>query len=155
MAVTPLQFLWMSATQGSADAFVQSTVATGLYGQTKTAYLVRELVMEWPAAVNAANWEFEIGIKTAAAMSNMADKTLLFRFKRQSLFTTSGGQVFDLHQRFVFSTDESFLFVSDPIYFRFDSNATSASNTAYLRMGYQQVTLNDVDRLSLLASSLS
>jgi len=154
----PLQWLFGTLTQGSNDAFIQASLTTGLYGQTKIVYKIRELWIEWPSfgnMVSAETWEFELGVKTAAAMSNSADKTILWRRKKCVGFTTSGGILKDCVERFIFDDAESFYLTSDPLYARFDSNATSATSSLYFRIGYQQATLNDVDRLSIVAAALS
>jgi hypothetical protein len=158
MAAAPaLAWLWATATQLSNDAYVSQSFATGLYGQTGIAYQVRELQIEIPGPleVDSVSYEIAIGIKSLAAMPNISDKSVLYRRKRTIKFGTSGVFYWENVIREVFSSDESFYLVSDPAYLMFDTNATSASNTCYVKIGYQVVKLADVDRLTLLAASLT
>lgn len=156
-ATTPLQWLWATAVQGAADAYISQSFATGLYGQTGIAYQIRELQIEWPAqsAILNGNYELALGIKSLAAMPNLVDKSVLWRRKRMNgQLTAAGFQFIETIDRWLFGADENFFVVSDPLYLMCDSNATTLTNTFMIKIGYQQVKLNDVDRLSLLASSL-
>ncbi|MND07381.1 hypothetical protein D3C83_293060 [compost metagenome] len=45
--------------------------------------------------------------------------------------------------------------VEDPLYLQIDSSATSASNVGAVRILYEEVTIREIDRLSLLAETLS
>lgn len=155
--ISPLKFIYVSATQGSADAFVQAQFSTGLSGQTATVGKIREILWEMPnlGAVNLASAEFSITTKTQAAMPTLLDKSIIIRSKVQVNFGTSGMAVYENVRRFTFQADDDLLFVSDPLYFQFDTNATAAVNTGYLRIGYTLEKISEVDRLTLLANSLS
>lgn len=151
-----LAYLVGTATQGGADAFVQSEVATALTGISTFAYRVRELIFEIPtlAGANLSNVEVCLTRRTKAAMPNISDRDVIAKFKRQTLFTTSGSQNFPMIERFTYSEDDDLLIVEDPLYFQLDTNATSAANTAYVRIGYERVSISAVDRLTILTASL-
>lgn len=154
---TPLAWLYGSSTQGSADAFIQTTLATALAGQTTEVAQVREVQMEFTGAIPiaASQYEFEIGLKSAAAVSTLADKTVLFRYKWGVDFATSGAVTAPLIYRFTFDDQEGFYLVTDPIYVRFDTNGTSNTNTCYWRIGYELVKINANDRLTALTNALT
>lgn len=152
----PLSWYYVQATQGSNDAFVQQSFSTALAGLTTQAALVREIWWELagPVAVAGASYEMEIGYKTAAAVSTIYDKTVIWRRKRTVQLATSGVLWWDNVERVLFQDSEGFYLVSDPLYFRCDSNASGASNVFNLRIGYELVTVNANDRLTLLANAL-
>jgi len=155
-SVNPQKFLYASAVQGGADAYVQSSFVTGLSGLSKTAYRVRSIIYETargPGAANS-NFEFAISRRTKAAMPLITDPNLLHKYKLGTEMTTSGQSNTPLVIQFNFSENEDLLIVEDPLYFEFDTQTTGLAQTAYLRIGYNVVTLSEVDRLELLASQL-
>lgn len=155
---TALKYLWTSLVQGGNDAFVQAQIATGLFGQTKTAYRVREIITEWSGTLgagNAAQYEFALTRKSFAAMPVLTDKSLIVKTKRIGSFTTSGQAVIPQIERIIYSDLDNLLIVEDPVYAQLDSNASGATNTLLVRIGYEIVTLSDVDRLTLIAQSLA
>lgn len=157
-----LRFLYATLTQGSADAFIQANMATALSGQTKTAYRVREILIEWGVAgssqgqgvFNGGVWELCLTRKTQAAMPVITDKSVIAKFKRASAITTSGASILDTISRYVYSEDDDLIIVEDPVYWQLDTAGTALTNVAQVRVGYQEVSISEVDRLTLITNSL-
>lgn len=157
--VVALSYFWTTLTQGSSDAFIQASVTTGLYGQTKVAYRVRELLFEFSSTggVAGATAQLELALtrKSFGAMPTAAEKSLIWKWKRSNVLVTSGMVTANTAVREVFQESDNILLVEDPIYAQLDTNGTSATNTVYLRIGYERVSISDVDRLTLIANSLA
>jgi len=151
-----LAYLTGSVTQGSNDAFAQAEIATALQGISRTAFRIRELLFEFPGLgnANAVNIELALTRRTKAAMPNVNDRDVIAKYRRQQVLLTSGLINYETAPRFTFTEDDELLIVEDPIYFSIDSNATGASNVAYVRIGYERTNISDVDRLTLLTQSL-
>lgn len=153
-----LSYLWTTLTQGSADAFVQASMATGLQGQTKAGYRIREVVLEGAGnsafAQTGGTFEISCSRKSLAAMPVLTEKSLIAKWKWINSFTTSGLAVIQQTRREVFSDADNLIVVEDPFYWQLDSNGTSVASTVYVRVGYEIVTLSEVDRLTLIANSL-
>ena len=150
-------FLRGTVTQGGADAFAQAEIVTALSGQTRRAYRVRELLFELPlfgTIASAANVELCCTRRSKAAMPNITDVDVLWKMKFGASVLTSGAFLWPSTQRFAFGEDDEIIIVEDPIYFQIDSNATTLTQTAYVRIGYEEVTLSEADRLAILVQSL-
>lgn len=152
-----LKWLVVSITQGSADAFVQTTITTGLLNTAKAAFRIRRIEMQFPSLTGGADMvhEFSITRKSLSAIPAITDHSVVTYQKRQLELTTSGMVAMDCVERQEFAKDEDLTIVEDPIYVQFDSAGTGAANTAYVRIGYEDRSISDVDRLSLIAASLS
>lgn len=153
-----LSFLPFTLTQGSADAFIQASIATALTGLTKTAYRMALLEFEVPSIWNdGRDLQLSLTRKSYAAMptSMVLEKSNIFYWRRFVSLTTSGAAMYDRVLRFTWTDDDAPIIVEDPIYAQLDSAATTASNVVYGRIGYWQDTISEVDRLTLIANSLS
>lgn len=152
-----LSYIVGTATQGGADAFVQAEIATALSGQSQRAMRVREILFELPSvgSANLATLEAAICRRTMASMPNVTDRNVIAKYFRNVVLTTSGTYLGERVARLTFSEDDEVLVVEDPLYFVLDSNATSAANTAYARIGYELVNISANDRLQLALQSLN
>lgn len=155
-AKNQLQYLWGSALQSGADAFVQAAIATALNNVSGIAYSIKEIMFELPNLINASgSRECSLTRKSMAAMPLITEKSLITKFKQGEAFTTSGSIINDVIVRQTFdSPDQELLIVEDPIYFQFDTAAVG-TNTGYVRIGYVQQKISDLDRVSLIAASLA
>lgn len=157
MNMAALAYLTGTATQGSADAFVEAEIATALQGLSNVAFRVRELLFELPNVGNATggpNIEAAISRRSKAAMPNITDRDVIAKIFHQANFTTSGAMNMERVRRLTFTEDDELLIVEDPVYLDVDSNATSAANTVRVRIGYERASISAVDRLTLLTQSL-
>lgn len=153
-----LAYLTGSVTQGSADAFAVSEIATALTGAGNIAFRVRELLFELPnaALIAAATDQIEVALcrRTKAAMPNVTDRDVIAKISLGRQFTTSGDSVVEGVRRLTFSEDDELLIVEDPLYLVVDSAATALASTVYCRIGYERASISAVDRLTLLTQSL-
>lgn len=153
-----LRFIYGTATQGAADAFVASQITTALSGSSGIAYRVRELVLELssPSIVVGGNADLQVALsrRTKTAMPLISDPDVILKQSFTHRLTTSGRWVIDLIKRFTYSEDDELLIVEDPLYLCLDSDGTSAVQVCSCRIGYEQVRISDVDRLTLLTQSL-
>jgi hypothetical protein len=152
---SPLSYLRGTITQGSADAFVQSSVTTGLDGETTLCYRVRHLVFEFSLGMAEvdASYEFGFSRKSLAAVGAWSDKHVIYRYVRQLTLTTSG---LISHENVIerrFDGDE-FLIVEDPLYAFLDSTGTSGANVVRYSLGYEEVRIDASERLDLLVTAL-
>jgi hypothetical protein len=154
-----LAYLTGTATQGSADAFVEAEIATALAGQNARAMRVREILFELPRLVplNATIVEVSVAISRRAqtALPNVTDRNVIAKVSRQIVTLTSGVAMQELVHRVTFAEDDEVLLVEDPIYLDVDSTGTSASNVVRFRLGYELVNINANDRLQLALQSLN
>lgn len=153
-----LAYLVGSATQGSADAFVEAQIATALTGIGNVAFRMRELLIELssPNVLVGGNADLQVQLtrRTKAAIVNVNDRDLIAKIGLTGRFTTSGRWVAPDVFRQTFSEDDELLIVEDPLYLALDSTGTSAAQSAWVRIGYERVSISAVDRLTLLTQSL-
>lgn len=151
-ATTPLV---ISVTQGSADAFAQGSVLTGLSG--RQAYNVRAILIEIPATVMSisADSSIEVAItrRSKTAMPTIADSDVLHKRIFAKDFATSGEGVAEMLS--VYVPDLEVPIVEETLYAQVDSAATGLSNTVIVRLEVELDTMSDIDRLNLIARSLS
>lgn len=142
--------------QGSADAFKEEMAATALTGQTKRAYRIDAILIEWPTVLNIDNQvslELSITRRSKAAMPRISDIDVIYKAKIIGDIVTSGGAL--TSGIVTFEPDGDLLIVEDPIYIQVDSNATALANTFSWQIRYTDKTISEVDRLTLLTQSLS
>lgn len=151
-----LSYLVVSATQGSADAFVEAQITTGLQNVARQAFRIRRIEFQFPPIV-AVDSSFSLCLarKTLAAIPTMTAHSVIRLHTRQVELTTSGLGIVDLQAEWTYSREEDLVIVEDPLYFQCDSATTSAANTFYCRIGYETRTITEVERLAIVAASLS
>jgi hypothetical protein len=155
-----LKYLFATLTQGSADAFIQASIATA-FGVDKTVGVIRSIEVLWPRLGIAANSNAEIYLTTksfAAVPVFGTDKSILWGAKRFAELATSGGYVNPAGlSRDVWDDDDPFapIICESTLYAQFDSSNTTLTGTAYLKIGYVEDTMNDGDRFSLQAARLA
>ncbi len=153
-ATTPLV---IALSQGSADAFVQGSVLTGLTG--RQAYNVRsfqiELTNQAALSGSFSDWEIAVAItrRSKSAMPLLSDNDVLYKASWVCMSLTSGLAVFKPIEIYV--PDLEVPIVEETIYAQLDSTGTTFSNTAVARMEVELDTMSDIDRLNLITRSLS
>ena len=153
-----LAYLPFTLTQGANDAFVQAAISTALFGQTKTCYRLASIEFEFPLlSANAGDLQFALTRKSYAAfpVNMLLEKSAIYYTRRRSSFTTSGLVMEELVLTKTWSDDDAPILVEDPLYVQYDSANTGATNIGYGRLGYWIDTISEVDRLQLVANSLS
>jgi hypothetical protein len=152
-----IAWLTGTATQGGADAFVQSEIATALAGLTNVAFRVREIRFQLPgniSSVDNSNYQIALSRRSKAAMPAITDRDVLAFWDIACKFTTSGLAYFPRYVSYRYGEDDDLLIVEDPIYLVVDSAATAAANVVNCAIGYERATITQLDRLSLLTQSL-
>lgn len=147
-----------SVTQGGADAFAQSSFSTALSGLTNQAALVREILIEIPQPANitaAGNTEVCITRRTKAAMPLITDDDVVIKQKAFNNFTTSGAIFGYAVTRYIYSEDDDLKLIEDPLYLQIDSNATTLTQTAYVRIAYELVRITTDERIALLTLAIN
>lgn len=156
-----LSYFSLTLTQGSADAFVQASLATALTGQTKICYRLASLELELGqvrSAASGADYQVMLTRKSYAAFptSPMLEKSMIYYTRLSTTQLTAVG--FGYNDRVLVKTwgdDDAPIIVEDPIYMSLDSASTSVSNVVYVRLGYWQDSINELDKLTLVANSLA
>jgi len=143
-------------TQGGADAFVQSSVLTGLSG--RQAYNVRAIYVEFTNATFAglaADSDISVAItrRSKTAMPLLSDTDVIHKVALSFPIITSGGGYFPLVS--VYIPDIELPIVEETIYAQLDSTATALTNTAVVRLELELDTMSDIDRLNLITRSLT
>lgn len=152
-----LSWIKGTATQGGADAFVQSSITTGLLNDDSTAWRVR--CIEWfvPSLPGVdSNFQAALMRKSMNAMPAVTDWNALIREIAFSVdFTTSGLNYQNNFVRETFDRDLDLIIVEDPIYFCCDSNATAAANLFSVRIGVEPRKITTTEKLQLVAAALT
>lgn len=163
MAIKALQYLYLTLTQGSADAFVATSLSTGLTNTGTLAWRIRELLFELGAAggaqnngaVGASGIDFGLARVEPAAALNITAKSLIYKYKQYNTLTTSGAipeqQIITLQ----YGEDDGPVLVEDTIYGYLDSHASSLSNVVYVRLGLEQIKVTESERLVIQVASLT
>lgn len=154
-ALTPLV---ISMTQGSADAFVQGSVLTGLSG--RSAYNIRAFYMEITSPQTYAgnlsadsSLEVVITRRSKTAVTTLADVDVLHKWSFINALTTSGEIFFEATK--VYVPELEVPIVEETLYAHVDSSAIGAALTVVVRMDVALDTMSDIDRLNLIARSLT
>lgn len=153
-------------TEGAADAFVNTAMATALNGITRTAYRLLELTAEMvvPAlpmfptgAAAVQDFELCLSRRTKAAMPVISDVDVIQKFVRASHFATAVGYgpVFDPVLKWTPPAASRILIVEDPLYLQLDSTATGQALSFVVTLDYEVVSITELDRLTLLTQSLT
>lgn len=154
-ATTPLV---ISLTEGSADAFVQGSVLTGLSG--RQAYNVRAFYLEFPtpqtlAGNLSADSSIEVTItrRSKTAIPNLTDSDVLHKWSFINSLTTSGEVFFEATR--LYMPDLEVPVVEETLYAQLDSSAIGVALVAIVRMDVEIDTMSDIDRLNLITRSLT
>ena len=141
-------------TQGSNDAFVQVEMDTGLAGQTRRAFRIGQIELEFPTTIAGSNalWEVALSRRSKAAMPNVSDLDVIRKFKQKNSLITSGAIVVPAID--VWVPQAEVLVVEDTMYWQLDTDQTSATNVVQARVLYDLVEISEIDRLTLLTQSL-
>jgi hypothetical protein len=154
---TPSTPLIIALTQGSADAFIQGSVITGL--QAKQAYRLDGIAFSLSEASMAAlsatgTWDYRVTLtrRSKAALPEITDTDVIASYSLANGFTTSGAYMFT--GDYYWKPDVEIPLVEEIIYAQLDSTAIGAAITVNLRMDVTLDSISDIDKLNLIARSL-
>lgn len=153
LAVPP-SALVITCLQGSADAFVQGSVLTGLSG--RIAYRLAGVAWELTtnvANVTASELSFCISRRSKTAMPLISDADVIIKFGWQANFATSGMMNTDRNGYWIPPFDVPI--VEETLYGILDSTATTVANNLIFRLDVTTDTMSDIDRLNLITRSLT
>lgn len=138
-------------TQGSADAFVQDTVVTGLLPSDGLAYVITRAEIMYnfiPGLTNALQLQWSITRDTKTAIADYSDPDTLYSDAFGVRVTTSGTMLYEQRREIIFPDG---LFVVEPyIYCQYDSANTAVSGVLDMRLWYTTQKLTEVEILRLL-----
>lgn len=154
MAIKPAGYLLSSVTQGSADAFVEGTVVTGLSLIGTTGYLIRGIHIQRPNLLAVDNIQYVIAVtrRTKSASAGWYDADTIFSDMVKIELATSGA--FAYNQTVSWYPPGPTYIVEDNLYFQLDSSNTSATNTATLRIEYEVIRITESERNALVSRTL-
>lgn len=151
MATTILRNFNATLTQGSADAFVEGSISTGL--QPADGFAFRILVVEILLAQglpinNNPRIEWSICRDSKLAVAGLDDEECMYSDAIENRLLTSGAAQ---TRCLITHRPEGGLLVVEPtIWIQMDSNNTTLSNSADFRLHYDTVKLTEVEILRLL-----
>lgn len=143
-------------TQGSADAFVQASMNTGLSASSNTGYVIKQILMEFNDTLTsggAPSRELALSRASKAAMPTLADDDVIFKSKVAARLATSGAYIEDIAKVYVPQYD--IILIEDVIYWQFDSAATGVANTAIVRLVVEPVKVTTDERIAILQSRIN
>jgi len=154
MAIKPPGYLLASATQGSADAFAQTTIPTGLNLIGNLAYKIN--CVRWfhtpLLAVDAQAMIVTLTRRSKTAIATWTDPDSILYIAKNVELATSGAFVDEYVGTWIPESD--CYIVEDYLYLQIDSTATTAANTARIRIEYESVRVTDAERNSLLSRTV-
>lgn len=151
-----LQQIVLSVAQGSNDAFAQSSGSTGLSNVINTSYRVLGIEVYFAALPGVdSNIQVAITRKSFAAFPAFTERALIRSWWRFAEFTTSGLAVSDQILHYNVPRELDLRIVEETLYIQIDSNATSASNGAAVRLLVEEARITEVERLSIQSYTLS
>lgn len=149
-----LKWLSASVTQGSNDAFAETEFSTGLSNVTRQAFRIRCIEFLAPALPGVDSVVQLCLRRNSAAALTFNGQAIIAGMQRWAEFTTSGMTTQEQYpNRQLFEKDMEFLIVEEALYFQIDSNATSATNSALVRIAYETRSITENERLAIQAQT--
>jgi len=158
-----LQRAVVSATQGGADAFVEAQLLTNLEN-TSFAYAIRGIEWEFPnidalsaATLTDANFVFTITRRSKAAIPQISDLDVMFKQAVIINAHTAAGYMYlpGLSGYHLVPEVSELIAPENVLYLQLDSTSTGLANKVNVALDYDLVRISEVDRLTILARSLT
>ena len=160
MALKPAtQSLVITPTTGAADAFISGSVLTGLTG--RQAYNVRKFQFEIinPATVVGigadGELQFAVSRRSKTSMPNLSDSDVLWKGGFIFALTTSGIAVIPSVIEYAVPESLEIPIVEETLYAYIDSTSLGLVVAGVFRLEVVLDTMADIDRLNLIARSLT
>jgi hypothetical protein len=151
MAEKIAKYLSASATQGGADAFVETAITTNLVPSDGYAFKLTKMFWDatgYEGLGNNMTTEFGLSRDTKAAVARYSDADCMYYNGYIIEEITSGALQRPLSGEVDFPDG---IYVVEPtIYLDLDSTGTSATKTLHVRLYYEEVKLSEVEILRLL-----
>lgn len=145
-----------TVTQGSADAFAESEILTGLSNLTTQALRLRRVEF-YNLILPSADSEIQVQIsrRSLSAINQLAASCIV-GYGRKVELTTSGSPVYETFPNAQdFDRDMELLIVEEVLYFQIDSASTGAANVAGVVLWVENRTITANEKLSLQAATLA
>jgi hypothetical protein len=146
--------LIITLTQGSADAFVQGSVLSGLSGNQ--AYNLLGVAWEMTSSacnVTAAEYQVSLSRRSKTSQPVLSDTDVIWNLRWQQILVTSGFPI--TSKSGYWKPEVQIPIVEETIYAQLDSAATAVVNTFILRLDVELDTMQPIDRLNLITRSLT
>lgn len=149
---------WLTTTvqQGSADAFAEGELQTGLSNITGSCWRVRRIEF-YVAALASADSDITVQLsgKSLAAVNVLANSCIAAVYRKVEL-TTSGSPVYEIWPNAqVYDRDYELLIVEESVYLTVDSSSTGAQNVAGVKIWVESRSITQTERLTIQASRLA
>jgi len=150
-----VRYLSGRCTQGSADAFVQASISTGIVAEDGVGLEIVALeftfngLIEAIAADSNIVWSLTRDTQTAVIGLNNTD-CIIYDGIMVGLVTSG---MFSSPVRRAYSDIQGLFIVEPTIYFQLDSNGTGITNQMDVRIYYKEVALSEVDILRILQNA--
>lgn len=152
MAVQIPRYLSMTTTQGDADTFAESSIATDILPENGVVYQITQIdfLLRNPMQALAADfyiqWSLTRDTKTSAA--TIADPDT-FMFDRLTMALTTSGKVL-IPNLFTYKELKGLYIVEPIIYAQLQSLTTGLTLVADWRITYEEVKMSEVEILRVL-----
>lgn len=155
MAIKPASYMLASVVEGSADAFAETTIATGLSLIGNLAYQIRGIWYTHTSlkAVDASAIYMSITRRTKTAIATVTDPDAIWILRKNVELATSGAFATEFAGYFSFADNPTYI-VEDYVYIQLDSDATTAACSATVRIEYDIVRVTDAERNALLSRTV-
>lgn len=145
-----------TATQGSADAFVEASVSTGLSGNL--AFNARQFQYQLKNASGLAGLgtdceiQWSLTRRSKAAMPTLDDSDVIYKGGFVMAVVTSGIALLPTEGSFTPLVDIPI--VEETLYLQLDSTGTAATLAICVVMSVESDSISDIERLRIISRSL-
>lgn len=155
MALAIARWLGLTATQGSADAFVEASVATDIVPEDGLILKVNKLEFQITNSLAALAADFHIFWSltrdTKTAVADLSDGDTIVSDAVVFALTTSGSSV--IPTRFEYNYSSGLYLVEPLTYLQLDSSSTGLSLVMDCRIYYEEVRATEVEILRIINNS--
>lgn len=148
-----------TVTETAADTFTQKSVQTGLLGQIERAIRIRgvqyQVTASFTNAAVAQAFSFGIWRQSKTAFPLVTDQSVFFTETWTTQVMTAVGQLVRPNHSGLWIPPLDVIVVEDPIYIGVQGQSTGVIHSVFFGIVYEVIELSEVERLALLAESLS
>jgi len=154
MPIKPAGFLIAKATQGTNDAFAETTIVTGLSLIGNLAYEIRGIAWTHTKllAVDAVDLTISLTRRTKSAIATLVDPDVIF-YQGTNVELATSGAFYANYTGYWKPLGPTYV-VEDNLYLGIDSTSTSATNSVTIRIEYDIVRVTDSERNALLSRTV-
>lgn len=142
--------------QGGNDAFVQTSLNTGLSASGTSGWKITQIQIEYITPLNIpVNSQIELALSRASqvAMPLLSEDDVLYKDILNFRIAASGGFIFDKIQEY--RPTEEIVLIEETVFLQLDSVATANANTAIVRVTVEEVKVSTAERIAILQSRIN